>query len=388
MSIHDRGASIERVAVVGAGIAGCHAATELAAAHDVVVFDAADVAAEATGRSAGLVAPTLFYGDLPDVARHANEFVREFDGSHGFSFTRRRRLDFIDGDGVADAKAAVERLTDAGFDVRYLDGSEATAEFPRIDTGPGGGAVVYEDTGWVDPHTYANALRTAAEAAGATFERGVEVTDVLAEGGRVVGVDSAAGRYDADAVVLAAGRRTPTLLPDGVALSTRPYRTQCVVLEPNAPLDEGFPLGRLPREHLYFRPEHNGDLLVGGAHETVDEPASASSDVDESFVRQVASVVPSVVDGFDDAGVVGGWAGIDIATPDTRPIIDRPPGATVGVVVATGFNGLGIMSSPIVGPTVRERLTGDVAPFSTAPFEADRFDGVGSNFAYTSTSEL
>jgi sarcosine oxidase, subunit beta len=388
MSIHDRGASIERVAVVGAGIAGCHAANELAADHDVVVFDATDVAAEATGLSAGIVAPTLFYGELPDVAHHATDFVREFDGSHGFSFTRRRRLEFVDAGDVADAKATVARLADEGFDVTYLEESDVATAFPRFDVDPGGGAVVYEDTGWVDPHTYATALKAAAEGRGATFECGVEVTGVLVEDDRAVGVDSTVGRYDADAVVLAAGWRTPPLLPDGVTLPIQPYRTQCVILEPSAPLGETFPIGRLASEHLYFRPEHNGDLLVGGAHETIDEPATASTSADESFLRQVASVVPSLIDGFDDAGVVGNWAGVDVATPDTRPIVDRPAGAPSGFVVATGFNGLGIMTAPIVGPTVRERLTGDAAPFSTEPFETDRFDAVGSTFAYTSTSEL
>ncbi|APX97743.1 NAD(P)/FAD-dependent oxidoreductase [Natronorubrum daqingense] len=380
--------ALERVVIVGAGIGGCHAARELASDHDVTLLESSDVASGATGLSAGIVAPTLFYGDLPDVARHANEFVREFDGTDAFSFTQRHRLDFVSAEEAPDARETVRELAGAGFDVTYLERSRLSSEFPRVDPPQDGGAILYEDTGWVDPYTYANALRSDAQSRGASLETGVEVTEIVTENGRVTGVDTTGSRYEADAVVVAAGWRTSDLLPEGFSLPIRPYRTQCVVLEPAEPLDESAPIGRIGSEHLYFRPEHNGDLLVGGAHETVSDPLAASSDADESFTRQVADVVPSVLSGFDDAGFVNGWAGIDVATPDTRPIVDQPPAAPDGLVVSTGFNGLGIMTSPVVGPTVRERLTGERAPFSTAPFRADRFDVSGSSFAYTSTSEL
>lgn len=381
----------ERVVIVGAGIAGCHAAFDLATDHDVTVLEANEVAGGATGLAAGIVAPTMFYSDATDVAQHANAFFRDFDGTDGFSFTRRHRVDFVSADDVSEALSTAERLSEAGFDVQHLDPSAVTDRFPRFRSNTefdtGGGAILYGDTGWVDPYQYANALKSAAEARGATFERGIDVTDVRTENGRVTGVETSAGRYDADAVLLAAGWRTRTLLPAESSIPVRPYRTQCVVLEPEKQLDDRFPIGRLAGEHLYFRPEHGG-LLVGGAHETVSDPTTVSRDADESFKHQVADVVPRLVEGFDDAGFRTGWAGVDAATPDTRPIIDHPSGAPEGLLVATGFNGLGIMTSPVVGPTVRQHLGGENAPFSTAPFAADRFDVSGSDFAYTSTSEL
>ncbi|MEF8801254.1 MAG: FAD-dependent oxidoreductase [Halolamina sp.] len=380
------------ILVVGAGVAGCQVARELAGDHDVTVLDKHGIASGATGLSAGIVAPTLFYAETPDVARYANEFFQTFDGTGGFSFTSRDRLDFVTEDEVAEHRERAERLAEAGFPVQYLSASDVAENYPAFT--PEGtefvGAVEFGDTGWVDPYSYASALASEAEERGATIETGVTVDAVSVEGddatGVVTGVETSAGQYEADAVVLAACWRTQSLLPAGVEIPIRPYRTQVLVLEPDDPLDDRFPLGRIGSEHLYFRPEHNGDLLIGGEHHLIDDPSAVSGDADESFKLDVAEFVPGLVRGFEDAGFVNGWAGVDAATPDTRPIIDSV--GPDGLVVATGFNGLGVMASPVVGPTVRERVTGDPAPFPTEPFALSRFDSLSPEFEYVSTSDV
>ncbi|WP_440767139.1 NAD(P)/FAD-dependent oxidoreductase [Natronorubrum sp. DTA7] len=376
------------IVIVGAGVAGCHAARNLAADHDVTVVDRNGIAAEATGLSAGIIAPTLFYSDAPAVARYANAFFREFDGSHGFSFTKRDRIDVMTEAEEAEAQDLASRLSDQGFPVAYHGSSAIEERYPQFDLEAFAGAVVYEDTGWVDPYTYATALQAEARERGATFTLDADVTDLLVDNGDVVGVETESGSIEADAVVVAAGWRTNGLLPEGVAVPIRPYRTQVLVLEPEEPLSPKFPLGRVGCEHLYFRPEHNGDLLIGGGHYPIDDPGAFTTDVDESFQLEIASFVPGFVDGFDDAGFVNGWAGIDAASPDTRPIIDAPRDAPAGLIVATGFNGLGIMGSPVIGPTVRERLTGESPPFPSDLFAADRFNGVSESFEYVSTSDV
>ena len=378
----------QRVVVVGAGIAGCQVARELAPDHDVLLLDRRGVAAEATGLSAGLVAPPLFYGDLPEVAAFAIDDFRSFDDTHGFEFVERDRLDVIPVGEASDARETARRLERTGFASDYLDAEDVAERYPRVDLDGYAGAVLYRDTGWVDPYTYAMALKREALKRGATVETGVDVTRIRVENSGVAGVETPSRSLDADAVVIPAGWRSADLLGSSVDLPVRPFRTQCLVLSPSQPLEADAPLWRLGDEHLYGRPELNGDLLVGGAHETVPEPTAASADIDESFAIQVAETVPKLVRGFDDAGFVNGWAGVDIGTPDTRPILDRPVGGPDGLVVATGFNGLGVMISPIVGPTVRQRLTGADPGFPVEPFAADRFDDVGTDFEYVSTSEV
>jgi len=376
------------VVVVGAGVAGCIAARELAPDHDVLVLDRTGVAAEATGLSAGLVSPTLFYGDLPDAARYANAFFREFDGTRQFSFTERERLDLVREDAVAAARETADRLSGHGFPVSCLSGDEAERRHPSIDAGDFGGALLYGDTGWVDPYSYATALKADAESRGARFETGVTVTGIREEAGSVAGVDTDEGFRGADRVVAAAGWRTGDLLGDDVALPVRPYRTQVVVLEPDDDLPGDFPLLRIGSEELYVRPEHNGDLLVGGSHETLDDPRGAGRHADEEFQMQVADALPRFLDGFERAGVVNDWAGVDTGTPDGRPVVDAPDRAPDGLVVATGFNGLGVTISPVAGAIVRGLVTGERPPVDPEPFGLDRLERGDGAFDIHYTSEI
>lgn len=368
------------VVVVGAGVIGCAVADALAPDVDVLVLDRAGVAMGATGRAAGLVTPTLFYGDLPAVARHANAFFRSFDGTEGFSFVERRRFDYVAEGEASTARDRAATLADAGFPVDYLDAEAVDRAAPRLRIDGFAGAVRYDDAGWVDPYEFATALRRRATANGATF-----LTDRPATGVAHDHVRLADRRIEAGNVVVAAGWRTPDLVD--APLPIRPYRTQCVVLEPAEPLDDDFPLGRVGSEGLYFRPEHEGTLLVGGGHELVDDPDAASDRADGSYVERVATVVPRYVRGVGDAGLVNGWAGVDSASPDARPIVDRVD----GVVVATGFNGLGIVAAPVAAALVESLVTdpeGDSVPFDRAPFALDRFADRGADFAFTATSDI
>lgn len=72
------------VVIVDGGVSGCAAAYDLAADHDVAVVEQGQIAGEASGLAAGLVAPTLFYAQHPAVARHANAWFRSFDGTRDF----------------------------------------------------------------------------------------------------------------------------------------------------------------------------------------------------------------------------------------------------------------------------------------------------------------
>lgn len=374
--------------VVGAGVAGAVAARSLAPGRDVLLLERTNVAAEATGRAAGLVAPTLFYGDDPAVARYANQFFRDLDGTEQFEFTGRARVDLVTESEAEEARETAQHRREAGFPVEFLDIDTVVERYPRFETAGFVGAVEYRDTGWVDPYSYTAAVVSEATARGASVETGVGMTGLVTEDGRVAGVETTDGHVGADSVVVAAGWRTRRLLADTVELPVQAYRTQCLVLEPDEPLGDSFPLARIGSEHLYARPEHNGDLLVGGGRELLDEPEAARQDEDETFRRTVAARLPDLLSGFENSGIVDGWAGVDGATPDGFPIVDAPGAGPDGLVVATGFNGLGVMISPVVGPAVRQLLGGDRAPFTPAPFSLDRFADRSPSFELASTSEL
>lgn len=380
----------ERVAVVGAGIIGCAVAHRLAPTHDVVVLERGQVAGEATARSAGVVGLAGKYIDAPGVVFHTAEFFDDFDGTGAFEFEQRPYVSPVRPGDESEAHGHAADLRSVGAAAEYLEADALEALFPRFDASEFAGAVVhrpYPGRGFVDPYALATSLQGEAEARGAEFRPGVAVDGLEVEAGAVVGVDTDQGVVAADHVVVAAGWRTPDLLEDVVELPVRPYRTQCVVIDPDPPCDEDFPMGNVPGEHVYFKPELNGDLLVGGHSHPVEDPTGASSDADADFVDHVADLVPRVFREMDDAGYVDGWAGVDAATPDTRPIVDAPAEGPAGLVVATGFNGLGVMTGPAAAAAVRAHVTGEAAPFDPGIFALDRFDSRSADFEFESVSD-
>ncbi|MDY6817831.1 MAG: FAD-dependent oxidoreductase [Halobacteriales archaeon] len=371
-----------RIVIVGGGVIGCAVAHRLAPDHDVVVIEREQIAGEASGLAAGLVSPTLFYADHPAMAAHATAFFEQFDGTESFRLARRPRLELVAPDRESDARDRAERLAGIGFPVAFREPSTVEDRYPAFEMTDFVGAVEYRDTGWVDPHSLTVALETAASRRGVRFRTGETVTDLRVEDGRVTGVDTATDSYDASTVVAAAGWRTPDLFGEHVTLPVQPYRTQCLVLEPPAPLDDSFPLARVDAAGIYFRPEETGALLVGGGHDPEPTPETAATGIpaDEAFRDRIADTLPEILPAFQEASVIEDWAGVDGGTPDNRPIIDRPSDGPAGLVVATGFSGLGIMTSPIAAAATRAVVTGESAPFDRRPFELDRFESRSPDF--------
>ncbi|WP_154020450.1 FAD-dependent oxidoreductase [Halorubrum halophilum] len=84
--------------------------------------------------------------------------------------------------------------------------------------------------------------------------------------------------------------------------------------------------------------------------------------------------------------VVDGWAGIDGATPDTRPIIDSPGDAPDGLVIAAGFHGRGVMSAPVARRLIRSLVAAEDSPLPSEPFSLDRFSSRSPDFEFMSIS--
>ena len=375
------------VAVVGAGIIGCAAARELSPAYDVRVLERNAVGSGATDRGAGEVTMTPSYTDHPAVATHANDFFRTYDGTGEFWFVESGSLELVAADREDEARRRADRLSSAGFDVDFLDPDTVESRYPRFDASDYAGAVYHGETGFMDPSTLVRTLADDARQRGAAVETGVTVTGLAVDDGTVQGVETTTGVVPADHVVVAAGWRTPDLLDGTVALPIRPYRTQCAVFRPERPLSDSFPMGWVPGEHVYFRRTRDGELLVGGWSFAEDDPETASRDSDPSFRLHAREWISEFLDPFEAAPLVDDWAGVDGATPDTRPVIDAPENGPDGLVIAAGFHGRGIMTSPAAATAVRSLVSGERTAVPLEPFGLDRFDDRARDFEFTSISD-
>lgn len=389
------------VVVVGGGAVGCAVARELADRRNVLVVERGEISGGASGMAAGLTAPTLFAYDRPALVRHANEYLREFSGTEGFEYAARPRLELAYPEDEDLAREQAGRMASYGLPVSFVTAETVADEHPALDVERFAGAIEIADAGYVDDtYVYTRALARDARSRGAEILTGVEVTGIATAGGSVVGVETPGRTVEAPHVVVAAGWHTSELLSDVLYLPTRPFLLQAAIVE----LERGFgpdaPLGRLPAEDVYFRPQNDGRLRLGGGEYLVDDPAALAAGVDDAervearmretgrtaqevvnngldddFRNRLREVAPLFVEELSDPSeveITAGWGSVDAATADGEPIVDEPDEAPDGLIVSTGFNGLGITKSPIAAAAVRSLVTGEDAPFNVEAFTLDR----------------
>lgn len=370
------------VVIVGAGVIGCAIARELAPDHDVMALDRGQIAGETTAKASGLITIVPDLQDHPAAARHSIDFFRAYDGTGEFTLTDRPSVQLVTEEKRAWARDRAETIASNGFGARYLTAAEVEARYPGafvLDDFVG--AIEFDDTGWVDPYTYTMTLKADAEAEGASFLTDVAVDGVATGDGAVTGVTTVDGRIADDEVIVAAGWRTRELLAEHLAVPVRPFRWQAVNLEVDKDIGDS-PIAWESVTDIYWRPEHNGDLHVGGGTYFVDEPGDRRDSVTEAYRRLVASTIGDRVAGLGNARIAGEdcCPTGDAATPDNRPIVDRPDDAPDGLSIATGCPIGGVMTSPIVARAVRSHLTGQRCPFPLEAFTLDRFTSRSDTF--------
>ncbi|MFC4248756.1 NAD(P)/FAD-dependent oxidoreductase [Natribaculum luteum] len=373
------------VVVVGGGVVGCAAARWLAPDHDVLLLESDQIAGDASGKASGLVTNGASFRAHPKFARTAADFFPKFDGTGSFTFTERESVGLV-AEGSGDwARDEAERMRASDFSVEFADVPTLEDRYPDVfDLDAYEGALIYHDTGWLDPYTYTVTLADGAADRGADVRTGVRVTDLLVDDGAVVGVESTDGTVHADTVVAAAGWRTRELCLPHLELPVRPFRWQAATLDPGRDIPDWYPMGWDPTVNRYWRPEHNGSIHIGGGEAAVTNPGSRRTTVPEDFKLQLATEMPDRLRHLKKAMFVCGDTCLtgDASTPDTYPIIDAPSEGPENLVVATGLHIGGIMSSPAIAEAVRSLVTGEELTFSLDPFCLDRFDTRSADFPF------
>jgi len=368
------------VAVIGGGAVGSTAARDLARwGADVTLFERDAVGAGATGRAAGIVYDA-FAEDLDAVvAARALDRFRELSGTGEFELTDRPYVWFArDGDdrNAEAIREQVPRMRANGREVDILSADELAERWPCLRADDVAVAAVAESAGTTTPATYAAATADLAEADGATIETGTAArieTDPVAVRTGDEGGDTDARQFDA--VLVAAGARTPGLLADpGIELACEAYRVQALTVGVGTEDDErrdraaGLPSFYDATGGYYARPKGD-ELLAGDGTEPVPaDPGDWDAESDAWFREDVLEHLSGRV-GDVESPASDAWAGLCTATPDRDPLVGE---LEPGLFVATGFHGHGFMRAPAIGELVARRLCG---ADGVAPFDPTRFDG-------------
>ncbi|NIB98670.1 FAD-dependent oxidoreductase [Halobacterium sp. R2-5] len=355
----DRGAG-RSVAVVGAGAVGLTAAHDLAArGASVTVYERGEVAAESTGRAAGVLYDAYAEDVDARIAARAIERFRALSGAGEFTFEETPYLWFVTEPGrKADAiREQVEGMQRHDRRVERVDPADLGERFPALRTEDVVEAAIARNAGVADTAAYADAVAELA------VEAGVDLREHTAAS---VALDPPRVNGDAyDTVLVAAGAHTARVLADaGIRVPLKPYRVQA--LTANA-------AGELPTfydatEGYYARPHPEGLLAGDGTEEVEADPDAYDRDGDDWFVDAMEDRLADRVPGYEP-DVHRAWAGLCTATPDHDPLLGE---LADGLYVAAGWQGHGFMRAPATGEVIAEEIVGGGG---VTEFEPTRFDG-------------
>jgi sarcosine oxidase subunit beta len=373
------------ILIIGGGVVGTSVAFHLARrrAGRVVLLEKSFLGAGASGKAAALVCRHLAGPATAEIARRSLETFCRFSevvgGPSPFSPTGVVLLAPEADRAALEANVAGQRA--GGVEVRLISGQELMEIDANGRLADDEVAAFESGAGVVEAVQVVGALAEVARRhQRVDIRQGVEVTAVLAEKGRVVGVETNEGPCECRTVVLAAGAWSAPLARGlKVSLPVIAGRRRAALFR--RPLDSGrrgvaccdFAQG------LYFKPAP-GDLIEAGglgceAGVTTD-PDDYNEAADGDWLPGVRQRLCRRYPGMHRAYGRGGYAALAAVTPDGQPILDRLPDLD-GAYTAVGFDGPWFMLAPVAGQLLAELILDGGTTVDTAALRLARFEGNG-----------
>ena len=232
----------QKIIIVGAGIIGATLAFHLTrAGAAVTVFESAQPASAATGRSFGWINASFY----ANPAHHRLRVASMLAWQRQSALLPEAAPNWQGCLWWEEAGAGLTRkaadLAALGYPVDALTGAEVAALEPSLAQPPTQ-ALRFPSEGAVEPAALTRALLAAS---GAKVHAGLFVKSLIEKSGQITGVRTAIGPFAADHVILATGTATPALLTPlwldlpmltrpGVLLHTKPvpWRLHHIIVTP------------------------------------------------------------------------------------------------------------------------------------------------------------
>jgi sarcosine oxidase subunit beta len=357
------------VIVVGGGINGASIAFNLAKEGlKVTLIEKDFIAAGPTGRSSAIIRQHYSHDVTARMALRSLRIFQNFDDVVGGDpdFHQSGFLLAARPEDVEMLKANIALQQEVGIDTRLVSPQEVQELEPHVSV-EGIAAAAYEpESGYADPAATTTAYAGRAKDLGAHLQLGTRVQKVLAERGRVMGVDTDKGTFQAGAVVVAAGPWTSLITETvDIELPIKASRHQVATYKRPAEFDRLMVFAGFADE-VYIRPETGQLMLVGSiepeeAEEEVPDPDSFNERVDFDIVADFSERVARRYPLMEGGTGAGGWASLYDITPDWHPIIDALPGVE-GLYCAAGTSGHGFKLGPAVGEMMADLIINGQKP--------------------------
>ena len=348
------------VLIIGGGVIGLSIARDLhkRGSGRITIVDRGTLGREASWAAAGMLAPNIETDTSDDFHRFGIEslglyprFASELLEETGIDIELDRSgtlcLAFDESE-AAELRAVYERQRQRNVEVEHLTGAAIRELEPSVSPLVCR-ALVYPDDWQVENRKLVGALRTFSEINGIQIIEGVEVSELVAEGGRILGARTSAGDISAGVTIIATGAWTSLIKIGGLALpiSVRPIRGQMISLNSGS---------RKIRRVIYSPrgyvvPRADGRVLVGATVEDVGFEKNTTRDGIGSLKDAGAEIIPLL----KGSAVAEEWAGLRPFASDGLPIIGDLPGYE-NAFVATAHYRNGILLAPKTAGIISDRI--------------------------------
>jgi glycine/D-amino acid oxidase-like deaminating enzyme len=370
--------------VVGAGYIGCSVAYHLAAAGlRTALVDRGGVGAGASRANYGniQIQDAELDHSLPliQAGRAAWEEVEADLGDVG-----RRPLGgllLIESEAQWQIMAGrLPRLHAAGIAAELVPAAHLSAIEPLLDPAAILGGCFHPHEGQIDPFRLLHAFVRGGRRRGLALHLGLEVTGIVARGGRVQGVRTAQGELSAGAVVLCTGAWTPAL---GERLGRRwraPHvHGQALVTEAAPGLrlhnhiasaaffEQAHESGEADEAALAISQTAHGHFLLGEAAGVTDDLGKGAT---AAGLQAIARLVGRHFPALRRLRALRGWAAPVAFTDDGLPLLGPVPGSQ-GLILATAFKST-VIVTPLAGRIVTQLVLEGRSDLDLTPFSPER----------------
>lgn len=366
------------VVIIGGGGHGLATAYYLATRHgitNVAVVEAAYIGSGNSGRNTTIIRAN--YG-IPESIRFYQRSVELYEGLEEetgcWIMHAAKGLIWM---ACTEQSLRAERSrallnTALGVDTVMLTPEEITALCPLIDV-TGGGRYPVVGASYHPGGATARHDRVVWAYAQGAMRRGVhvlqhtEVTGLVMDGERVVGVDTTKGRISAGVVLSAVGGNV-TRIADmaGVRLPIRTHPLQAFVTNAFAPTLG--PIVSATELLTYVSQTPRGQFLMGAEFEAQPSYATGSS---FPTIASVSAKVTRHLPFLANARILRTWTGICDVSNDFSPIMGAS--GVDGLLLTTGWGTWGFKAIPAGGEQLAELIATGATPGLIAPFSLERF---------------
>ncbi len=273
---------------------------------------------------------------------------------------------FMTRSGYERTLAGFQAIDDAhGLEIHELKGASLMVKEPALSDDVIGGILIAGER-HVRPETLNAGLVDWLTRSGVEIKTGVEMLGVTQDGLAVNGIETTAGHFAADVLLLATGSWSGRLAAElGFRLPMQAGKGYTITID--APEVKLRGPVYFPEKQVVTSP-FEGALRVGGTMEL----SGAGTAHDPRRLAAIRRVAEAFLPGCFEGGTQTEWMGMRPVAPDGLPVIGRAPNYD-NLYVATGHAMLGVTLGPATAAAAADLVIAGHTGIPVAPFDPARF---------------